>query len=102
MNEGPTLIHIWRVDPAQEGAAVHSLREMFSKVATDPGFVSAQILESPDRISLAAIVEMRTVEDRQRLEQLPEVHDALHGLHGALNLTMRLYHQVAAFGPSAG
>jgi hypothetical protein len=36
MNEGPVLIHIWELDPAQEGAAVHSLDQMFDQIATDP------------------------------------------------------------------
>jgi hypothetical protein len=58
MNEGSVLIHIWTVNPAQEAAAVRSLDEMFGQIATDPGFVSARILESADRASLAAIVEM--------------------------------------------
>ncbi len=98
MNEGPILIHIWQVDPARGDVAVDSLREMFSQVATDPGFVSARILESLERTSLAAILEMRTVEDRQRLEQLPEVRETLDHLHVDANLTMRLYHQVDAQG----
>jgi hypothetical protein len=97
MNEGPVLIHIWSVDPAKEGAAVESLDEMFGQVARDPGFVSARVLQNLDRTSLAAIVEMRTAEDRQRLEQLPEVRDTLRDLHVDANLTVRLYHQVRAY-----
>ena len=73
---------------------------MFGQIATDPGFVSARVLESPDRTSLAAFVEMRTVEDRQRLEQLPDVRDTLHHQHGAANLVIRLYHQVDAYNGS--
>jgi hypothetical protein len=61
MNEGPILIQIWQVDPVQIGAGVHSLRGMFFRAATDPGFVSARILASLERNSLAAIVEMRAV-----------------------------------------
>jgi hypothetical protein len=97
MNEGPVLIHIWEVDPAEEAAAVQSLDEMFGQVATDPGFVSARVLESADRVSLAAFVEMRTVGDRQRLEQLPTVRDTLHHLHGAANLVIRLYNEVGVY-----
>jgi hypothetical protein len=85
------------VDPAQEGAAVQRLNDMFSQIAADPGFVSARILESPDRTSLATIVEMRTVEDRQRLEQLPDVRETLHHLHVDANLIIRLFHQVDAY-----
>lgn len=97
MNEGPVLIHIWDVDPAQEGAAVHSLDEMFGQLHTDPGFVSARILVNAERTSLAAIVEMQTVEDRQRLEQVAEVRETLDHLHADANLIARLYHQVGAY-----
>lgn len=94
MNEAPILIHVWDVDPAQEGAAVERLEKMFGHLVTDPGFVSARVLESPDRTSIAVLVEMRTVEDRQRIEQLPDVHETLHHLHDTANIVVRLYHQV--------
>jgi hypothetical protein len=94
MNEGPFLIHVWVVDPAQAGAAAQRLDVMFGQIAADPGFVSARVLESADRTSLAAIVEMRTVEDRQRLEQLPEVRETLDHLHVDANLIVRLFHLV--------
>jgi len=61
------------------------------------GFVAARVLESGDRTSIAAIVEMRTAEDRQRVEQLPDVRETLHHLHGTANIVIRLYHEVAAF-----
>jgi hypothetical protein len=96
MNEGPVLIHIWEIDPAQEGAALRSLEEMFAVVRSEPGFVSARVLESANQTSVAAIVEMRTVEDRQRLEQLPEIRETLDHLHGSANIVLRLYHQVYA------
>jgi hypothetical protein len=71
---------------------------MLGHVRDDPGFVSAWILASADRTSVAALVEMQSAEDRQRLEELPEVREALHTLHGAYNLISRLYHQIEAFG----
>jgi hypothetical protein len=40
---------------------------------------------------------MRSVEDRQRIEQLPEVRETLHHLHVDANLIVRLYHQVGAY-----
>jgi hypothetical protein len=97
MTEGPVLIHIWEVDPAQEPPAVHHLTEMFAEVSKDPGFVSGRVLESADRASIAAVVEMRSVEDRQRIEQLPKVGETLRHLHGTANLVIRLYHQVGAY-----
>ncbi len=97
MNESPVLIHIWSVDPEQEAAAVRHLGEMFRQLRTDPGFVSARVLQSSDRVSLVALVEMQTAEDRQRIEQIPEVRDTLHNLHGAANLVIRLYHEVDSY-----
>jgi hypothetical protein len=98
MNEGPVLIHVWSVDPAQEAACIERLDELFTnQIATDAGFVSARILDSQDHASVAAVIEMRSVEDRRRIEQLPEVRETLDHLHGAANLILRLYHQVKAF-----
>jgi hypothetical protein len=62
-----------------------------------PGFVSARVLESADGSSIAAFVEMQTVEDRQRLEQLASVRDALDHLPGTVNVVLRLYHEVATY-----
>jgi hypothetical protein len=98
MNESPVLVHVWEVDPAEEGTAVQRLNEMFGEIAKDPGFVSARVLETPDQTSVAAIVEMRSPEQRQRLEQLPAVRETLHHLHGTANLVIRLYSEVASYG----
>lgn len=97
MQESPLLVHVWEVDPAEEGVAVHRLDELFTGVVTDPGFVSAHVLEADDRSSVAAIVEMRSSEDRRRLEQMPEVRDALDNLPGTVNVVVRLYHQTASY-----
>jgi hypothetical protein len=97
MKESPVLIHVWEVDPAEEAAAVGRLEEMFGKLVKDPGFVSARVLESADQTSIAAVVEMRSVEDRQRVEQLPDVRETLHHLHGAANIVIRVYHEVGVY-----
>jgi hypothetical protein len=97
MNESPVLIHVWEVDPAEETAAVQRLDEMFGEIVKDPGFVSARVLESADRTSVAAIVEMRSVADRQCLEQLPDVRETLHHLHGTANMVIRLYHELGTY-----
>jgi hypothetical protein len=98
MNESPLLVHVWEIDPAEEAAAVRRLNEMFGEIVKDPGFVSARVLETADKTSIAAIVEMRSAEDRQRLEQLPNVREPLHHLHGTANLLIRLYNEVGAYG----
>ncbi len=97
MKESHVLIHIWDVDPAQEGHAARHLDKMFGEMTTEPGFVSAKVLESADRGSIAAFVEMQTVEDRQRLEQLPAVRETLYNLPGTVNVVLRLYHEVVAY-----
>jgi hypothetical protein len=97
VNESPVLIHVWQVDPAEEAAAVGRLEEMFGELVKDPGFVSARVLESTERSSIAAVVEMRSVGDRQRIERLPEVRDVLDHLHGTANIVIRLYNEVGAF-----
>jgi hypothetical protein len=97
MNESPLLVHVWEVDPLEEAVAVRRLSEMFGEIAKDPGFVSARILETADQTSIAATVEMRSVEDRQRLERLPDVRATLDHLHGTANLVIRLYHEVGSY-----
>ena len=97
MNESAVLVHVWEVDPADDAVALRRLNEMFGEIVKDPGFVSARVLESPDQTSIATIVEMRSVEDRQRLEQLPAVHETLHHLHGTANMVIRLYHEVGSY-----
>jgi hypothetical protein len=96
MNESPVLVHVWEVlDPTGEAAAVQRLNEMFGQIGNDPGFVSARVLQTADQNSIAVIMEMRSVEDRQRLEQLPNVRETLHHLHPtAMNTVVRLYHEV--------
>jgi hypothetical protein len=85
------------VEPAEESAGVGRLDELLGQIAADPGFVSARVLQSEDRASVAAIIEMRSPEDRERLERLPQVRETLDHLHGAANLIVRLYEQVKAY-----
>jgi hypothetical protein len=94
MDQSPVLLHIWNVHPEAEATLVEQLGEMLRHVSDDPGLVSARILSSPDRKSVAALVEMRTPEDRERLEGLPEVRETLLKLQDdAYNLIVTLYHE---------
>ncbi len=95
--DGAVLLHVWSVDPDKADDHVRSLSQLFSRIAAEPGLISSRVLESPDRASIASLLEMHSVEDRDRLEQLPEVRDTLHHLHGAANLVVRLYHVTGAF-----
>jgi hypothetical protein len=95
MNQSPVLLHIWNVHPEAEPTLVEQIAEMFRRISEDPGLVSARILASPDRKSVAAVIEMRSPEDRERLEALPEVRETLHSVQdGAYNLMISLYHEV--------
>lgn len=97
MNESPVLVHVWEIDPSKEAVALTRLDEMFGELANDPGFVSARVLEAADQSSIAVAVEMRSVEDGQRLEQLPAVRDTFHQLQGTANVVLRLYHEVGSY-----
>jgi hypothetical protein len=55
------------------------------------------MLESADRSSIAAFVEMKSVEDRQRLEELAPVRETLDHLPGTVNVVLRLYHEVVVY-----
>jgi hypothetical protein len=98
MNQSPILLHVWSVDPGEETTLVEQLGKMLGRLDGDPGLVSARILASADGTSVAALIEMKSVEDRQRLEELPEVRETLLGVRGAYNLVIRLYHEVEAYG----
>ena len=97
MNDGAVLLHVWSVRPEYEDDLVTRLAEMFEQVAEVPGLVSARLLASPDGTTVAALVEMRSGEDRERLEALPAVRETLHDVRGAYNLSVRLYHQVGTY-----
>jgi hypothetical protein len=99
MEESPILVHIWAADPAKVGVAAEHLEKMFGEIGADPGFVSGRVFESADQTSIAAFVEMQSVEDRRRLEQLPAVRDTLDHLPGTVNVVLRLYHEVGAWTP---
>jgi hypothetical protein len=99
MTEGNVLIHVWDVDPNEESSNIQRLDELFAhQIGSDPGFLSARILVSDDRTSIAAVIEMRSAEDRRRIEQLPDVRETLDHLYGAANVVLRLYEQVKTYG----
>jgi hypothetical protein len=95
--QGSFLLHVWMAEPQSADRHIRVLTELFDMISGQPGFVSARILESAGRSSIAAVVETRTVEDRQRLEQLPQVHDALYQLRADASLVAQPYRDVAVF-----
>ncbi len=96
-SEGPVLLHIWQLlDPARRSDVLERLDTMLSASASEPGFVSARVLESNGG-SIAVVLEMETAEDRQRLQHLPLVAETLRDLDAAMNLVFALYQQVSEY-----
>jgi len=94
----PVLLHVWTVlDPEREDVILASLDKMLAATAAEPGFVSARVLRSATGGSIAVVLEMRTAEDRERLEQLPWVKDTLRHLDETMNIVVRLYQQVSEY-----
>jgi hypothetical protein len=100
MNESPILLHVWRVyqGEEEEKALVEQLGKMLGHLTDDPGFVSARLLASTDRTTVAALIEMKSIEDRERLQELPEVRETLYNVSGAYNLAITLFHEVGSYG----
>ena len=98
--ESPVLVRVWDVEPGQERVAVGHLDDMLREIESDPGLVAGRVLASDDRLSIATVMEMRSVGDRKRIEHLPHVRDTLDHLRGSVNIVVRLYRQVAAYPPA--
>lgn len=99
MSESPVAIHIWDLDAAHEQAALQSLTGMYERVGPASGLISARLMRSEDRSSIAAIVEMESVQARQRFLELPEVRETLEHLQGAVNVVFRTYHETTEIRP---
>jgi hypothetical protein len=70
--ESPTLVDVWTFDSSRRGEVVLAITEFMRNVVCEqPGFVSAELYESIDGRAAVAKVQMRTVEGRQHLAELP-------------------------------
>jgi hypothetical protein len=98
MDQSPVLLHVWSVHPDAQATLVEQIGGMFDGLEGDPGFVSARVLASPDGKWVAALAEMRSLEDRRRLEASPGVRGTLLNVHDAYNLLITLYHEAGAYG----
>jgi hypothetical protein len=58
-DQGPVLLHVWMLEPHMADRHFQLLQELFEEISDQPGFVSARILASPGRTSIATIVEMQ-------------------------------------------
>jgi hypothetical protein len=97
MPESPVFIHVWEVDPGQEGTSLRLLDNLAAQLARESGFVSARVLDSDDHMSVAILAEMQSAEDRQRVERLPLVRETLDHLQGTVSLVVKLYHEAAVY-----
>ena len=93
------LIASWTVASSRRGELLDALSALIADiVAKQPGFVSAALYESSGASSVLARIQMRTVEDRQRLEELPELRSALHALRQIAESHAQRYILVESFG----
>jgi uncharacterized membrane protein YukC len=97
------LIASWTVTPVRREELLRALSGLLGDVAAkQPGFVAAELFESSDAHSVIVRIQMRTVEDRQRLEELPELRSALHDLRQIAQSHDQRYRLVESFGDSGG
>jgi hypothetical protein len=96
------IIDSWTVAPERRDELVDVLSRLFRDVLVhQQGFVSARLLESANGNSILGQVRMSTVEDRQRVEQIPEIREALRDLRRIAHAHAERYHLVASFGEAA-
>jgi hypothetical protein len=97
--ESPVLIDVWTVAPSRRGDLVRRISEAMHELGSErPGFVSGEIYESVDGGVVMVSMRMRTVEERQRLTDSPEVHELLRELRSIAHAHARLFKLVETFG----
>lgn len=90
--ESPTLITSWRFDPAVREevlAEIHSVVQ--GVVRKQAGFVSCRLYESSEGGAVLVAVQMQTVQDRQRLMEVPQVRAAMRKLRRLATSRADLY-----------
>ncbi len=97
--ESPILIDVWTLDSSRKDEVLRRVSDATRKLAREqPGFVSGQVYDSVDGDVVMVIVRMRTVEERQRLTDSPEVHELVRGLRSIAHSHARLYRLAETFG----
>jgi hypothetical protein len=93
------LIASWTVASARRDELFDALSGLIGDVvAKQPGFVSAELFESSGASSVLVQIQMRTVKDRQHLEELPELRNAIRGLRQIAESHDQRYSLVKSFG----
>lgn len=81
MAESPILIDVWTVEPEQQDALVHAIRERLGRLIADrPGFVSADIYQSANRDMVLLTVRMQSASDRRDLTDDPRIQQVFREL----------------------
>jgi heme-degrading monooxygenase HmoA len=89
--ESPILIDVWTVDPSRRDELLRRISDSMHKLGEQSGFVSGQVYESVDGGVVMVSVRMRTVEERQRLTDSPEIRELLRELRAIAHSHARLY-----------
>ena len=78
--EFPIIIDVWTVEPSRQEELVQCLRQSIRQlVASQPGFVSAEIYEGANRGRVAIKLRMRSADARRDLMDKPEVGRVFRG-----------------------
>lgn len=97
----PILINVWTVDPSQQAKLAQAISDGVRNVIVGrPGFVSAQVYESPNGDAIMVVVRMRTIKERQELTDSPEAHSLLRELRAIARSHVQLFRLVESFGES--
>lgn len=98
--DSPILIDVWTVDPSQRAPLAQAISDGVRTVMVgSPGFVSAQLYESTNGDAVMVMVQMRTIEERQKLMDSAEAHSLVRGLRAIAHSHMRLFRLVENFSP---
>lgn len=99
--QSPILIDVWTVDPSEQAELARRISEGVRNVIVGrPGFVSAELYESPNGEAMMVMVRMQTIKERQELTDSPEAHNLLRELREIARAHVRLFQLVESFGES--
>ena len=99
--QSPVLIDVWTVDSSQQVELARRISDgMRNVIVGRPGFVSAELYESPNGDAMMVMVHMRTIKERQELTDSLEAHSLLRELRAIAHSHVRLFQLVESFGES--
>lgn len=97
--ESSILIDVWTVDPSRREELVAGIGRLLSEViGAQPGLVSSRAYESVTGDAILVTVEMRSVQERQQLMELPAVRKGLRELRAIAHNHTRLVREIDGVG----